>query len=191
MSNINERIRLVRKQNNLTQETFAKALNLSREHISRIENEKENPSNETIETISYTFSVDKDWLLYGTGNMKNRMTKNNQHLKIITSDLIKELLETNNTAKLSNFANIIIELRNVLTLPNIKNNSDLYYGEQVKQIIYLIIAFLKVSTIEEYDDALKDNILSETFKKIKNLLQEASSAFLECDLNNLLDSDEG
>lgn len=190
MSNINERIRLVRKQNNLTQETFAKALNLSREHISRIENEKENPSNETIETISYTFSVDKDWLLYGTGNMKNRMTKNNQHLKIITSDLIKELLETNNTAKLSNFANIIIELRNVLTLPNIKNNSDLYYGEQVKQIIYLIIAFLKVSTIEEYDDALKDNILSETFKKIKNLLQEASSAFLECDLNNLLDSDE-
>lgn len=190
MSNINERIRLVRKQNNLTQETFAKALNLSREHISRIENEKENPSNETIETISYTFSVDKDWLLYGTGNMKNRMTKNNQHLKIITSDLIKELLETNNTAKLSNFANIIIELRNVLTLPNIKNNSDLYYGEQVKQIIYLIIAFLKVSTIEEYDDVLKDNILSETFKKIKNLLQEASSAFLECDLNNLLDSDE-
>lgn len=191
MSNINERIRLVRKQNNLTQETFAKALNLSREHISRIENEKENPSNETIETISYTFSVDKDWLLYGTGNMKNRMTKNNQHLKIITSDLIKELLETNNTAKLSNFANIIIELRNVLTLPNIKNNSDLYYGEQVKQIIYLIIAFLKVSTIEEYDDALKDNILSETFKKIKNLLQEASSAFWESDLNNLLDSDEG
>lgn len=190
MSNINERIRLVRKQNNLTQETFAKALNLSREHISRIENEKENPSNETIETISYTFSVDKDWLLYGTGNMKNIMTKNNQHLKIITSDLIKELLETNNTAKLSNFANIIIELRNVLTLPNIKNNSDLYYGEQVKQIIYLIIAFLKVSTIEEYDDALKDNILSETFKKIKDLLQEASSAFLECDLNNLLDLDE-
>lgn len=59
---LGERIKFVRKNNNLNQITFAKKLGISQTHVSKIEKDVENPSTTLLLFISYMFSVNIEWL---------------------------------------------------------------------------------------------------------------------------------
>ncbi len=71
---LGERIKFVRKSNNLNQSDFAKLLGISQTHVSKIEKNIENPSTTLLILISYMFAIDIEWLKddKGTSNNKDR-----------------------------------------------------------------------------------------------------------------------
>ena len=71
MGSINERIIMLRKHLDLTQEKFAQKLNLTRTAISTIERGANNVTDRTISDICQKFNVNEDWLRTGDGEMFN------------------------------------------------------------------------------------------------------------------------
>ena len=67
---MNERIKLVRQRNGLTQEAFASRLGITKSSVSLIESGKNNPSEQTIRGICSEFGIRREWLLLGDEPMK-------------------------------------------------------------------------------------------------------------------------
>ncbi|WP_432663193.1 helix-turn-helix transcriptional regulator [Wukongibacter baidiensis] len=65
MKSIGERIKHLRKTNNLTQKEFAKLINLSQGRLSELEKDKTKPSSETLISIYQQFKISINWLLTG------------------------------------------------------------------------------------------------------------------------------
>ena len=70
MQTLSERIRLVRKQNKLSQVKFAKILGVDGTYISKIETGKANPSKTLIFFICISFGISRSWLNTGEGPME-------------------------------------------------------------------------------------------------------------------------
>lgn len=77
--NFSTRLRELREENNLTQETIASLLNLTKANISKYELGKLQPSIETLKLLSNYFSVSIDYLI-GITNVKK--TEDNDFSKI-------------------------------------------------------------------------------------------------------------
>lgn len=63
-----KRLSLLRKSHGLTQEQLAEKLNISWDHLSKIERGKRTPSLDVIIAIACYFCVSTDYLLLGTGS---------------------------------------------------------------------------------------------------------------------------
>lgn len=70
---MNERIKLVRKNEGLTLEKFGERIGITAPSCSNIENGKTNPSDQTIRSICREFNVSEHWLRTGEGEMYNRL----------------------------------------------------------------------------------------------------------------------
>lgn len=68
MNTINERIKLVRKDNNLTQKQFADRILVTQSYLSRLESGKEMPNDKLIKLIALEFDVPTGWLETGIGS---------------------------------------------------------------------------------------------------------------------------
>ncbi|MDE6657922.1 MAG: helix-turn-helix domain-containing protein [Oscillospiraceae bacterium] len=68
MNAINERIKLIRKDNNLTQKQFAKRILVTQSYLSRLESGKEIPNEKLIKLIALEFNVPTGWLENGVGS---------------------------------------------------------------------------------------------------------------------------
>lgn len=68
---MNQRIKTIRKKENLSQEEFGKRLKITRASISKIEAGINNPSDQTIKLICSEFNVNEDWLRTGAGGEEN------------------------------------------------------------------------------------------------------------------------
>lgn len=64
-----ERLKELRKALKLTQGAFAEKLNLQQNTICLFETGRRNPSDRTIDDMCYMFSVSKEWLIEGKGDM--------------------------------------------------------------------------------------------------------------------------
>lgn len=62
---MNERIKKIRKNLNLTQEEFASKIELSRNFIAQIESGMKSPSERTIKDICKEFNINYSWLTKG------------------------------------------------------------------------------------------------------------------------------
>ena len=69
---MNSRIKLLRKSLNLTLETFAQKIGVTRSTMSRIENGKISVTNQMFVSICREFNVNEEWLRKGTGEMFNQ-----------------------------------------------------------------------------------------------------------------------
>lgn len=63
MSTLGERLKLIRKENNLTQEELGKIFGLTKYSISLYENNKTSPNDDFKAKIASYFNVSVDWLL--------------------------------------------------------------------------------------------------------------------------------
>lgn len=98
MSTINERIAACIEQSGLTKTAFAKKINLSQPHISKLASGDSVPSDRTISDICREFGVSETWLRTGEGPMKVEMSEDEEFLALMTEirlkdDRIKELLK--------------------------------------------------------------------------------------------------
>lgn len=66
---MDERIKTIRKYYGLTQEEFAERLGVSRVVVQSYEYGKRKPSASFVQLVCSKFSISKDWLLTGTGDM--------------------------------------------------------------------------------------------------------------------------
>lgn len=66
-----DRVRKVRKDNNLTQEQFAKKIGYSMVMIHLVETGKATPTNDFLSQISSVFGISYNWLLTGEGEEKS------------------------------------------------------------------------------------------------------------------------
>ena len=89
---MNERIRLIRKTANLSQEAFGKRLSITKASVSRIESGINNPSEQTIKLICQEFNINEDWLRTGAGGPENMY-------------IPEDMIYTYNIGKLSNEKN--------------------------------------------------------------------------------------
>ena len=86
---MNERIKLLRKENKLTQQEFADKVGTSRANIASYEIGKNIPSNAVISLICKAFNVNEEWLRNGTGEMfieKDRL----QAISEFAATMVKE-----------------------------------------------------------------------------------------------------
>lgn len=67
MSNINERIALVRKESKESQRSFGARIGISGPSVARLETGENNPSEQTIRAICQEFNVSRMWLETGEG----------------------------------------------------------------------------------------------------------------------------
>lgn len=66
---MNERIRKLRRELDLTQQEFADRLNIKRNTVATYETGKSNPSDAAVNLICRTFNVSEQWLRTGVGEM--------------------------------------------------------------------------------------------------------------------------
>lgn len=67
---MNNRIREIRQHNNLSMKAFGDRLGISSAAVSKIETGINAPSEQTIRAICSEFSINRDWLVDGVGEMQ-------------------------------------------------------------------------------------------------------------------------
>lgn len=79
---MNTRIKQIRNELALSQEDFAKQLNISRNFIWMIEKGEREPSDRTILDICRIFHINEDWLRTGVGDMFSAPTRETEIAEI-------------------------------------------------------------------------------------------------------------
>jgi transcriptional regulator with XRE-family HTH domain len=94
MSTLGERIRKVRKINELNQVEFSKMIGVSQGTLSELEKDKYMPPVDSVMAIREKFEVSIDWLLFGLENTEaqNHIYKDNQTSNLLV--LFQELTDT-------------------------------------------------------------------------------------------------
>ena len=75
---INERIKEIRRSSGLSQTDFAERLGTTRGVITNLEGEKTSPNEPFIKLICREFNVNEGWLRTGEGEMKQKLTRNQE-----------------------------------------------------------------------------------------------------------------
>lgn len=65
MTSLGERVRQLRLQHNLSQQEFAKSLEISQSFLSDIERDRKIPGGDTLLSLKRSFGISTDWLLAG------------------------------------------------------------------------------------------------------------------------------
>lgn len=69
MNTIGQRIKILRRQKGVTQKEFSRRVCVSQSYLSRVEADKEIPTEMLLKLIALEFSVSYEWLYKGMGNM--------------------------------------------------------------------------------------------------------------------------
>ena len=85
---MNERIKRIRNNLNISQTDFAQKLSISRSAVCKMESGENYPSEQTIKLICSEFSVNEEWLRTGNGEMFIPKTKE-QAISELFGDVVK------------------------------------------------------------------------------------------------------
>ena len=91
------RIKEIRTDNKMTQKEFAEVLSVSRPFISRVEADKETPSDSLLKLIAATFKIQLNWLKYGEGHKEDEIKRILKFLELQDGLFIEEYEEKHET----------------------------------------------------------------------------------------------
>lgn len=86
---VNERIKIIRKKLELTQQEFADKLGIARNNIAGYETGKRSPSDAVVSLICAKFNVNEDWIRTGEGEIFEQLTDQQKVMKY-TAMLLKD-----------------------------------------------------------------------------------------------------
>lgn len=193
MNTLGQRIKTIRNEQSLTQQQFADSISVSRPFISRVEADKENPSDSLLKLISATYNVKFDWLKTGNGDKQSRPRPYAElQNQILNSDTLDLLLKNGNE---KNYSFCLSVLMSILQNPKIEPGSRLFYIEQIKMILVSIDYYLKNSIVtgeffnysEQEECELQGMLQREFLANIQTYMENAIRSKRECDLDILLD----
>lgn len=75
MDTIGERIRMIRKEKNLTQVDLGKVIGISGAGVGKIETNVSKPTEAALRLICSVYHVEYSWLVTGEGNMYGKLTE--------------------------------------------------------------------------------------------------------------------
>lgn len=84
-----DRIRMIRKELNLTQQEFAERIGIKRNTVANYETGRNDPVDSVISLICREFNVSEEWLRYGAGEMLVHRTRNQQIAEFV-NDVMEE-----------------------------------------------------------------------------------------------------
>ena len=84
---ISKRISVVVKESGLSKSAFAKRINVSQPHVSRMCNGETQPSDRTLSDICREFGVNEEWLRYGTGRKQSKVSRNEEIRSLMNASL--------------------------------------------------------------------------------------------------------
>lgn len=91
---MNKRLKLLRKDLNLSQKEFGSKIFLSQDHISSLENGRRVLTDRSIKDICSEFDVNEEWLRTGMGETYVDLTKD-MDLPDHVRDMLKKILKLN------------------------------------------------------------------------------------------------
>lgn len=86
---MNNRIKQLREHLGKNQEKFGEELGLSRNYISLVENGQRNLSEQSFKVLCSLYDVNEDWLRYGTGEMFQPISKDDE-ISMLFGKVLKE-----------------------------------------------------------------------------------------------------
>lgn len=159
MNTINERIKLVRKDNNLTQKQFADRILVTQSYLSRLESGKEMPNEKLIKLIALEFNVPTGWLESGAGSRtigrcsddyyyRDNSDAQQRLMKEQLEELAMYLKKQNNEVISSYTSTIILEMKSFLeSISNEPKGLQTATFEKIAVVIMeLFIQLKKLST---------------------------------------------
>ena len=90
---MNNRIKTIRKSNNLTQQAFADILGIKQNTVASYEMGRIGISDAIITSICREFSINEEWLRTGQGEMKRELTRN-QEIQSFANDVMENVDES-------------------------------------------------------------------------------------------------
>lgn len=172
---LGERIKEIRKDNNLTQKEFADKISVSRPFISRMESDKEKPSATLMKLISASFGIELDWIMYGTGYKEDRIKTANK-IYYNTNSLP---LDGMDKIEFAEYASLLAHILSA----NTKSNSEQYFKNKIHTILSILSTFFNQADIDEYET--EDIELYTVY--IEKKINEAVEAFKKEDLNEAVE----
>lgn len=106
---LSEKLKLVRKTNNLTQAEFANSIGISRGNLANIELGKVMPSQVFVNCVSLMYNIDKKWLLDDSNNDLSALNKSTNMLSLIMEKY--EKLEDKYKKFVENQINQLLEIQ--------------------------------------------------------------------------------
>jgi len=113
MTELSNRIRKLRQKKGLSQEIFAKALGVSRSHISTIETGAARPSKQLTKSICREFGVREEWLLEGKNLLGEEDKLSNNEIDDFELD-IRNISNTGLYNILDTYCEIILKMEESL-----------------------------------------------------------------------------
>lgn len=118
--NIVDRIKILRKELNLTQTEFGDKIGVSRNTIAGYENGYRTPMDQTIKSICREFNVEHLWLTTGEGNMFADVNEDDEIIELMNKALSNENEFIRNV--FISFAKL--DMEDLEALENVMNNID-------------------------------------------------------------------
>lgn len=106
---IADKLKLIRKANDLTQEEFAKSIGVSRGNLTNIELGKVEPTQVFINCVSLMYNVDKNWLIDDSNNDLSVLSGSTNMLALIMDKY--EQLDDDYKKFVENQINQLLELQ--------------------------------------------------------------------------------
>lgn len=178
MTLISDRIKLLRKSEQLTQKEFAKRLLISQSYLSGLENGNEVPTNKLIKLICLEFGVNETWLNEGSGDMYDDVYENEKSFLATVSNTallkIMTLLATNSNVEYGFFAYSIEAIADILKQNSFFNdNTKLEFLELIQNLLMDIERAIHVISYNDCHPVLEDhkkgifNDINQLFKIIE------------------------
>ena len=104
---MNERIKKVRKELNLTQAQFAQRIGSTQNTLANYEIGRRNPSGSVINNICKEFNVNENWLRSGEGEMFSQMSRDEETMKFVA-----QILSDDDRPLKSTFLNVVAKIIN-------------------------------------------------------------------------------
>ncbi len=175
---IGERIRFFRKSNNVRQDTFAILSGISQTHVSKIENNQDNPSDKLLRIISANCGIRYEWLKYGTGEMLDVTHDTSGAVLSNTIYNIKKFQEECDTRE---FKLYLSQIDDLMTIYKKKFKNFIGFDYHIVSSLLLDIKNILEYWIEvdEKYGTLPNNSLSyEECNRIRNDVEEVTNAYI-------------
>lgn len=163
MKTLGNRLKEIRIENNLTQQEFATSLSISRPFVSRIESDKEMPSDSLMKLISATYNIRLEWIKTGNGQKEDNL----KLVKFLADNNVLNLEELE-TFDYTKCMSIIFR---ILKNPRIKYNSTKYYRERILSILTIIEHLLTTIDVNNYEFEEIDSMTAYIEKKVYEVLE--------------------
>ncbi len=179
---VGENIRSLRKSMNMTQDEFAHEIGISRSYLGDLENNRRNPSSETLKKISKKLGVSLLYLLQGKVTFADQLLlekdKSSTPFQIFANESHNRLLDLFEKVNINNFTDTqVVTLSYFFEyLMSISDNNESEKFEQLDKQLYALI--IELGRLASDDERLKykrsfDWLLSDIASSCVGIVKES------------------